>query len=106
MVVKKEMSLKQKSEKKHKHSFFIGMITVIALIYSVVSLVSMQVEIAQKTAEYEELSARLVQIKTENEQLERYSSSEYRIDYIEEIAREELDFSYADEKIYYFVPSN
>ena len=25
---------------------------------------------------------------------------------IEEIAREELDYSYADEKIYYFVPSN
>ena len=26
--------------------------------------------------------------------------------YIEEIARDELDYSYADEKIYYFVPSN
>ena len=27
-------------------------------------------------------------------------------DYIEEIARDELNYSYADEKIYYFVPSN
>ena len=43
---------------------------------------------------------------TENEQLERYSNEQYRMDYIEEIAREELDYSYADEKIYYFVPSN
>lgn len=106
MVVKKEMSLKQKSEKKHRRSFLFAFVTAAALIYAVVSLVSTQVAIAQKTAEYEELSGKLVQVKTENEQLRRYSSTEYRLDYIEEIARDELDYSYADEKIYYFVPSN
>ncbi|MCM1333637.1 MAG: septum formation initiator family protein [Bacteroides sp.] len=83
-----------------------GLLGVAALLYAVISLVSIQVDIAQKSTEYEELSAKLTQIKTENEQLERYSSDEYRLDYIEEIAREELDYSYADEKIYYFVPSD
>lgn len=106
MVVKKEMSLKQKSEKKHRHSFFFALVATATLIYAVILLVSTQVSIAQKTTEYEELSAKLVQVQTENEQLKRYSSTEYRLDYIEEIARDELDYSYADEKIYYFVPSN
>lgn len=106
MVVKKEMSLKQKSEKKYRRSFFFALIATATLIYAVVLLISTQVSIAQKTTEYEELSAKLVQIKTENEQLKRYSSTEYRLDYIEEIARDELNYSYADEKIYYFVPSN
>ncbi|MBQ8884277.1 MAG: septum formation initiator family protein [Oscillospiraceae bacterium] len=69
-------------------------------------MISTQVSIAQKTTEYEELSTKLVQVQTENEQLRRYSSTEYRLDYIEEIARDELNYSYADEKIYYFVPSN
>lgn len=100
------MSFKQKSEKKHRRSFFMGLLCIAALLYAVITLVSIQVDIAQKSTEYEELSAKLTQVKTENEQLERYSSDEYRIDYIEEIAREELDYSYADEKIYYFVPSN
>ncbi len=106
MVVKKEMSLKQKSEKKHRRSFFFALVATATLIYAVILLISTQVSIAQKTTEYEELSAKLVQVQTENEQLKRYSSTEYRLDYIEEIARDELDYSYADEKIYYFVPSN
>lgn len=100
------MSLKQKSKKVRSKSVIFGVAVFAALTYAVVNLVSMQVQIAQKSTEYEELSARLEAIKTENEQLERYSNNEYRMDYIEEIAREELDYSYADEKIYYFVPSN
>ncbi len=105
-AVKNGMLLKRKSEKKHRRSFFMGLFCAAALIYAVVMLISIQVDIAQKSTEYEELSAKLTRIKTENEQLERYSSNEYRVDYIEEIAREELDYSYSDEKIYYFVPSN
>lgn len=100
------MSLKQKSEKKHRRSFFFGFITVAVVIYAAACFISNQVQIAQKNTEYEEIMAKLSEVKTENEQLRRYSSVEYRLDYIEEIAREELDYSYADETIYYFVPSN
>ena len=100
------MPLKQKSKKAHNRSIIFGIAIFAALVYAVVNLVSMQVQIAQKSSEYEELSARLETLRTENEQLERYSNNEYRMDYIEEIARDELDYSYPDEKIYYFVPSN
>ena len=36
----------------------------------------------------------------------KFTSEEYKMGYIEEMAREQLDYSYSDEKIYYFVPSN
>ena len=104
--MRNEVLSKQKSEKKHKRSFFAGLIAVAVLIYAVINLVSIQVSIAQKSTEYDELSSKLSQLKTQNEQLERYANEEYRIDYIEEIARDELEYSYPDEKIYYFVPTN
>ena len=100
------MQSKQKSGKRAKLPFIFGFAAVVVVIYAVISLISMQVEIAQKTAEYNELSARLYELKTENEQLERYASEEYKMGYVEQIAREELDYSYPDEKIYYFVPKN
>ncbi|MBO6232432.1 MAG: septum formation initiator family protein [Ruminiclostridium sp.] len=74
--------------------------------YAVVNLVAMQVEISQKSAEFEELSDKLYALRTQNELLERYTSEEYKLGYVEEMAREELDYSYSDEKIYYFIPSN
>lgn len=100
------MPLKQKSKKSAKLPFIFGFAAFVLLAYTVVSIIAMQVEIAQKSAEYNELSDRLYAIKTENELLERYTSENYREGYIENIARDELDYSYPDEKIYYFVPTN
>ena len=103
-MVKYGMLSKQKSEKKHRH-FFLGLGVTLIVGYAVIYLVVMQVEIAQKSNEYESIRAQRLAIEAENEQLERYSSDEYRSEYIEEIARGDLDYSYPDEKIYYFVPS-
>jgi len=100
------MPLKQKSGRSAKLPFIFAIAAFVAVAYAVVSIIAMQVEIAQKSAEYAELSDRLYALKTENELLERYTSEEYRTGYIENIARDELDYSYADEKIYYFVPTN
>ena len=100
------MPLKQKSGKSIKIPFIFVVAAFVALAYAVVNFVAMQVEISQKTAEYRELSDKLYEIRTQNELLERYTSDEYKMGYVEEIAREELDYSYSDEKIYYFVPSN
>ena len=100
------MPLKQKSGRSAKLPFIFAIAAFVAVAYAVVSIITMQVEIAQKSAEYAELSDRLYALKTENELLERYTSEEYRTGYIENIARDELDYSYADEKIYYFVPTN
>ena len=100
------MSLKRKSGRSAKLPFIFALATFVVLAYTVVSIIAMQVEIAQKSAEYERLSDRLYELRTENEVLERYTSEEYKMGYIEDIARDELDYSYADEKIYYFVPTN
>ena len=100
------MLSKQKSGRSAKLPFIFALAAFVVLAYTVVSIVAMQVEIAQKSAEYEQLSDRLYELRTENEVLERYTSEEYRLGYIEDIARDELDYSYADEKIYYFVPTN
>lgn len=97
------MSSKLKCEKKHKRFLFvIGVFAVFA--FAVVNLVSMQVQISQKNSEYQALKASLDDLKAENVQLERYSSDEYRMEYIEQIARDNLDYSYSDETVYYFIP--
>jgi cell division protein FtsB len=100
------MLLRRKSGKSFKLPFIFAFAGFLALAYAVVNLVVMQVEISQKSAEYEALSEKLYALKTQNEQLERYTSDEYKMGYVEEIAREQLDYSYSDEKIYYFVPSS
>ncbi|HBI51759.1 MAG: septum formation initiator family protein [Ruminiclostridium sp.] len=100
------MQSKRKSGKSFKIPFIFAFAAFVALAYAVVNLITMQVEIAQKTAEYEALSDKLYELRTENEMLERYTSDEYKMGYVEEIAREELDYSYSDEKIYYFMPTN
>ena len=97
------MSSKLKYEKKHKRIFFgIGLILVFA--FAAISLISMQVQIAQKNSEYNSLQKTLSDVRASNEQLERYCSDEYRIEYIEQIARDSLDYSYSDETVYYFIP--
>lgn len=97
------MSSKLKYEKKHKRFLFgVGVFAVFA--FAAVSLISMQVQIAQKNSEYEALKTSLDELKSSNIQLERYCSDEYRMEYIEQIARDNLDYSYSDETVYYFIP--
>lgn len=100
------MSLKQKSSRRGKLPFIFAFAAFVALTYAVVNLIAMQVEIAQKTAEYEELSSKLYELRTRNEMLERYVKDDSKLEYVEQIARSEFNYSYPDEKIYYFVPSN
>ena len=64
----------------------------------------MQVEISKRNAELDSVTNELNNVLVANEQLKRYSSAENQIDYIEQIARDQLDYSYSDETVYYFVP--
>ena len=99
------MLFKRKSGRSFKIPFIFAFAGLVALAYAVVNIVAMQVEISQKEAEKTALTTKLTALRTENEMLERYTSDEYKMGYVEEIARENLDYSYSDEKIYYFVPS-
>lgn len=94
---------KQKSEKKNNSILFYLALTAI-LVFTLVQVISMQVEISRAKSELESINNDLNSVQVANEQLRRYSSDEYRMEYIEQIARDQLDYSHADETVYYFVP--
>lgn len=97
------MSLKLKSEKKHKSILF-RLILVGIVGFVLVQIISMQIEISQKKSELDSISNELNSVLVSNEQLKRYASDENKMEYIEQIARDQLDYSYSDETVYYFVP--
>lgn len=97
------MLSKLKSEKK-RSSFILGAALFAVAVFVVVEFVSMQIEILQKNSELEQISANLAALEVSNEQLKRYYAEENRMEYIEQIARDQLDYSYADETVYYFIP--
>lgn len=91
------------SEKRRK-SFFIYLAAFLVLAVAGASLINMQVEISQKRAEKAEISSNLSVLLSKNEQLARYAEDGYKMDYIEQIARDQLDYSLPDETVYYFIP--
>jgi len=75
--------------------------------YAVFLLISTQIEIREKRNELDVLSASLTEVRTANEQLERYlRSEEYLAEYMETIARGKLSYAHPRERIYYIMPSS
>ena len=97
------MLSKQKSEKKNSSIFFYLALAAV-FVFALVQVISMQMEISRAKSELEGISNELNSVLVANEQLRRYSSDENRMEYIEQIARDQLDYSYSDETVYYFVP--
>lgn len=97
------MLSKHKSEKK-RSSFLINVLLFAVFVFVLAQLASMQLEIAQKKSELNEINSSLEAVLVSNDQLKRYYAEENRKEYIEQIARDQLDYSYADETVYYFVP--
>lgn len=97
------MSLKLKSEKKHK-SILLRIVLVGVVAFMLIQIISMQIEIHDRKIELESIDNQLNSVLVSNEQLKRYASDENKMEYIEQIARDQLDYSYSDETVYYFVP--
>lgn len=97
------MSSKLKSEKK-RSPLILRLLLFAVFVFVVAQLLSMQFEIAKKKSELNEINTSLDAIMVSNEQLKRYYAEENRKEYIEQIARDQLDYSYSDETVYYFVP--
>lgn len=97
------VSSKLKSEKK-RSPFILRLILFAFFAVIIANLVSMQFEIAKKKSELNEINNSLEAVLVSNEQLKRYYAEENRKEYIEQIARDQLDYSYSDETVYYFVP--
>ena len=103
LEVNTQVLSKQKSEKKNSSVFFYLALAAV-FVFALVQVISMQLEISQAKSELEGISDELNSVLVANEQLRRYSSDENRMEYIEQIARDQLDYSYSDETVYYFVP--
>lgn len=97
------MLSKRRSGKKHSFRWLI-MLLFAVIVFVLAEWASMQFEIMQKKAELNEINSSLETILVSNEQLKRYYAEENRKEYIEQIARDQLDYSYPDETVYYFVP--
>lgn len=97
------MLSKLKSEKKHR-SYILWIIASAVILCVMVELFFMRQDILQKSAELETINNELNNLNVENEQLRHYSSNENRMEYIEQIARDQLDYSHSDETVYYFIP--
>lgn len=97
------MLLKQKSEKKRR-SFLFYIALLCVFVFTLVQVIYMRIEISQKRTELQSITDELDSVNVANEQLKRYSSEKYQLEYIEQIARDQLDYSYSDEIVYYFIP--
>lgn len=101
------MLLKQKSEGKQvrRKSVFVFAAVVVVFVFVLINVISMNIEIGQKRAELDAINEKINELNVANEQLRRYCSDENRLEYIEHVAREQFDYSYADETVYHFVPN-
>ncbi len=108
------MSLKLKSQEarevKHNKYGFVRLLACAAIlvtaVYVVVSIISSKISIRDNMEKYDELVAQTNAVKEDNERISGYLENDSNLDeYIENIARERLDYANADERIYYIIPS-
>lgn len=108
------MSLKLRSQevrevKRNKYGF-VRLLACAAIlvtaVYVVVSIISSKISIRKNMEKYDELVAQTNAVNEDNERISGYLENDSNLDeYIENIARERLDYANADEKIYYIIPA-
>lgn len=108
------MSLKQVSvkardnTKRHGIVHFLAAIALsVVAVYVVYSIVNNSIQIRESQQKYEELKALTESIEEENEHIQTYLEDDANLDkYIEDMARDKLDFANSDERIYYVIPAS
>lgn len=108
------MSLLQKSEKASIPKRRTGFVTIAAFVavllvtgYAIFSIVSSNIQIAQYDEQYDELVAQTQAVQDSNDQISRYLEENADMDdYIEDMARDKLDYARPDERVYYVVPDS
>ena len=106
------MSLKQGSERvreKKRH----GLVRILAfaavvvmIVYVGFTIISDNIQIRNNKQQLQELTEQTNAIKARNEQITGYLENNKNLEaYIEEIARDKLDFANGDERIFYVIPA-
>lgn len=93
---REEMSLKFK-----KAGIFTKIIIAFLVVYAVISLASLRTRIAAARDEQQTLREQIAQQEAENAELEYAVKNSGNQDVIEDVARDELNMIYPDEKVYY-----
>ena len=83
-----------------RKNFFYKLLTVAFMTYGCISIISSQMQIANRRAELEALQNECEVQRIANKELERMVSLGDDDEYLERIAREKLDFAYPDERIF------
>ncbi len=106
----KKISKKEKVSKESRAKFFsnnktdiiIGAFLLLFIIYSVVTLISQQVEINNKTTELNDIKDQIIIEEVKNDEINDIlnSNDNENTAYIEKSAREDLDYAYNDERIF------
>ncbi len=108
------MSLKQTSVKTRDNRKKLGIVHFLAAIallvlgvYVIYSIVNDSIEIRESQKKYEELKLMTEAVEEDNEHIKTYLEDDANLDkYIEDMAREKLDFANANERIYYVIPAS
>lgn len=107
------MSFKLRSDEVREAAGRNGLVKIFAYIagtiligFIVFSIITTNSKINDNKLQYEELVSQTNAVLEENASIERYLHDDANMDgYIEEIARDKLDFANPDERVYYIVPS-
>ena len=85
--------------KKNKKIYSIILFVVIG-IYAIITLVNQQQTLNQYNQENKDLTAKIQEQKTKNEQLAKKKEDVDSLEFIEQMAREKLDMYYPNERVY------
>ena len=89
-----------------RKGIFLKIALVAFLCYGVTSFFMLQMELAQKDNELEEINRKIQTQRQTNEELKTMLSEENYSEYIARVAREKLDYVYPDERIFIDVSGN
>ncbi len=91
--------MKKKGTRKHK-SVFLRLALIGFLCYGVVSFFMLQMDLAQKDQELQEINQKIQMQKQTNQELKTMLGEEHYSEYIARVAREKLGYVYPDERIF------
>lgn len=97
------MANKQSKAGKSNKSFLLTLATVALLGYLVISMLSLQFQISDKTKEVESAKQDLASVQAENKELKELAREEDEKTYMERIARDVLGYVLPGESVYYDV---
>lgn len=92
-----------KVQKKSQRSFILTLALIAILGYFVISLVSVQFQISEKTKEVEAAKETLASAQEENRELKELAEEDDEKTYMERIARDVLGYVLPGESVYYDV---